>query len=75
MTRHIEATCQQEAIRAIDNMIVTGCGLNDAQLAGLTGLLQKSKVIKQLKITKEELGEKSIDVLCRLLPGDTKSGR
>ena len=56
-------------------MIITGCGLDDSQLAGLIGVLKKSKVVKQLKITKEELGVESIDVLCRLLPGDTKSGR
>ena len=30
LTQHIDSTCQLEAMRAIDNMIINSCGLNDS---------------------------------------------
>jgi hypothetical protein len=53
-------------------MIISNCGFDDSQIARILSLLMKFKDPIQISITKEEMGNNTIEQIVKIIPKGLK---
>ena len=64
---HMNGCTAADERQQIDTLIINNCGFSDSQVARILQVLQPSKVLKQIQLAHDTIGNASIDLLCKCI--------
>ena len=64
---HMKALTEADQRQQLDTLTIDNCGFSDSQVARILQVLQASKVLRQIQLAHDTIGDASADLLCKCI--------